>query len=101
MTSHQNTAKTANKASDYETDQATAGDRANAGPKSTASRSAGDTACRRDAIEFALSLHRGKDKPAAEIVREAAVIEAYIHEGTVPEPTPAPAPTGGVNVPPG
>lgn len=38
---------------------------------------------RRTAIEFASDIHRGKDKPASEIVAEAAVFEAYLRDGTV------------------
>lgn len=37
---------------------------------------------RHAAVDFALALHRGKDKPASEIVAEAAVIEAYLRDGT-------------------
>ena len=58
--------------------------------------------CRERAVDFALSLHRGMDMPAAEIVREASIIARYIHEGTVsPVPDAAPVAPAGVMVPPG
>lgn len=58
--------------------------------------------CRDRAVEFALALHRGKDKPAVEIVREASIIARYIHEGAVsPVPDAVPVAPAGVMVPPG
>jgi len=42
---------------------------------------------RSEAVQFALDLHRGKDRPAADIVAEAAVFETYLRDGA---PVPAP-----------
>lgn len=47
------------------------------------------------AVQFALDLHRGKDKPASVIVTEAAVFESYLLNGAapvVPETPTQPAP---------
>ncbi len=61
-----------------------------------------DMSCRTRAIEFAIDMHRGKDKPAADIVKEALVLETYLRTGKVMlVPDAAPVAPAGVMTPPG